>query len=365
VVALTAGGRRRLIEIRSIVDTASRRVQAQTIDPEIFNLPLKAPRRRTPRMPSSLGPAQALVLDLPALPLVSSTVLTWLAVFADPWPGAMAVWRSLDGVSFERAAVVDAPAIVGVTLGDLHSGPLDRWDRTNRMRVRLSAGALASQSELAVLSGRNAAVVQNADGDWEVLQFANAELVDTNTYELSQLLRGQAGSEWAMTPTLAAGAPFVLLDAHVAVLTRSLDDLDRPIDLRIVAADRDHGDASALALAVTPQAIALQPLAPVHIRATRSGAGVQVSWVRRTRIGGDNWQMADVPLGEDSEAYVVDILSGAAVVRSLNATTPTVLYAVADEIADFGATQSSLSVRVTQLSATVGRGIAANATLSV
>jgi hypothetical protein len=168
-----------------------------------------------------------------------------------------------------------------------------------------------------------------------------------------------------MTPTLAAGAPFVLLDAHVAVLTRSLDDLDRPIDLRIVAADRDHGDASALALTVTPQAIALQPLAPVHIRATRSGAGVQVSWVRRTRIGGDNWQMADVPLGEDSEAYVVDILSGAAVVRSLNATTPTVLYAVADEIADFGATQSSLSVRVTQLSATVGRGIAANATLSV
>jgi hypothetical protein len=106
-------------------------------------------------------------------------------------------------------------------------------------------------------------------------------------------------------------------------------------------------------------------LAPVHIRATRSGVGVQVSWVRRTRIGGDNWQTADVPLGEDSEAYVVDVLSGGAVVRTLNATTPTVLYAVADEVADFGATQSSLSVRVTQLSATVGRGIAAEATLSV
>jgi len=41
-----------------------------------------------------------------------------------------------------------------------------------------------------------------------------------------------------------------------------------------------------------------------------------------------------------------------------------VLYAAADEIADFGAPQAALSVRLAQLSATVGRGVAAQATLS-
>jgi hypothetical protein len=91
---------------------------------------------------------------------------------------------------------------------------------------------------------------------------------------------------------------------------------------------------------------------------------VTFSWVRRTRIDGDNW-VGEVPLGEDSEQYVVDILSGPVVVRSLIVAAPMALYASADELSDFGAPQPNLSVRVAQLSATVGRGIAAEAVLHV
>jgi hypothetical protein len=40
-----------------------------------------------------------------------------------------------------------------------------------------------------------------------------------------------------------------------------------------------------------------------------------------------------------------------------------VLYAAADEIADFGAAQTSLSVKVCQISATVGRGFTAEAVM--
>ena len=64
--------------------------------------------------------------------------------------------------------------------------------------MKLYGGALASLSDRAVFTGANAAAVQHSDGAWEVIQFANAELVADNTYELSKLLRGQAGSEWAM-----------------------------------------------------------------------------------------------------------------------------------------------------------------------
>ena len=66
--------------------------------------------------------------------------------------------------------------------------------------------------------------------------------------ELSRLLRGQAGSEWAMGDPLPAGAPFVLLDEHVVPIARGLDALGRPMQLRVVAADRDHGDPAAVAL---------------------------------------------------------------------------------------------------------------------
>ena len=347
------------------MDTTSREVTARTIDPEVFNLPLRPPQRRMSARPAALGPVHALVLDLPALTANQPTVLTWLAVFADPWPGPVAIWRSVDGTSFEQLAIAEAPATLGETLDDLPVGPTSRWDHVHSMRARLYGGTLASAADSLVLDGRNVAAVQNAGGAWEVLQFANAELVDSDTYQLSRLLRGQAGSEWAMAAPLAAGAPFVVLDRHVLALTRSLDDLGRPMQLRIVAANRDYGDPAALALTVTPQPTALEPLSPVHVRGRRTGAGVEVSWTRRTRIDGDNWAPADVPLGEDSEAYEVDILSGSSVLRTLNAGTSSTTYAAADEIADFGVPQASLSIRVTQLSATVGRGISAAATLTL
>ena len=119
-----------------------------------------------------------------------------------------------------------------------------------------------------------------------------------------------------------------------------------------------------LALPLTPQSTALRPLAPVHLKAARTAGGVTFSWVRRTRLDGDNW-VGEVPLGEDSEQYVLDILSGPAVVRSIVVTAPMAFYTGADELSDFGAPQPSLSVRVAQLSATVGRGNAAEAVLHI
>jgi hypothetical protein len=177
------------------------------------------------------------------------------------------------------------------------------------------------------------------------------------------LLRGQAGSEYAIAGPLPVGAPFVLLDDHVIPLARGLTALDRAIDLRIVASGHSHDDPSALALTVVPRATALMPLSPVHARARRDGDGVHLTWIRRTRRDGDAWGV-EVPLGEDAEAYEVDILNGSEVVRTLSSALPAALYASADELADFGAAQTSLTIRVCQLSSTVGRGHPAEFTLT-
>jgi len=363
VVGLTVHTRRHLLELQEITDTESRGVRARSIDPEVFNLALSPPRLRVSGPPPAAGPVHGLTLDLPSIKAAQPPVLAHLAVFANPWPGAVTVWSSVDGLSYGLAAQALAPSIVGETLDELPAGPTGRWHRAT-VGVRVFGGQLASVSDSALFAGANAAAVRRQDGAWEVIQFANAELVAERTYALSRLLRGQAGTEWAMASPLPAGSSFVLLDQHIVPVASGIDTLERTVQLRIVAAGRDHADPTALALPLTPKSTALRPLAPVHLKATRAAGGVTFHWVRRTRIEGDNWA-GEVPLGEDSEQYVLDILSGPAVVRSIIVAAPTALYASADELADFGTPQSSLTVRVAQLSAIVGRGITAEASLHI
>ncbi|WP_295846195.1 glycoside hydrolase/phage tail family protein [Tardiphaga sp.] len=364
VIGVTLNGRRRLFEIEALVDTQSRNVSARGIDPEVFAVPLALPRSQRPVIPAALGPVRVLALNLPTLDASSPVILTRLAVFANPWPGSVVIWQSRDGESFQATAVAATPAIIGETLDPLPAGPTARWDRGNAIRVRLHGGALNSISDARVLDGGNAAALRNPDGAWEIVQFARAELVEGNIWRLSRWLRGQAGSEAAMVAELPAGAAFVLLDQKLVPIARGLDALARPLQLRIAANGRPHDDPSAVALTVTPDDTALKPLAPVHVAAVRRSDGIHLSWIRRGRVDGDGWGI-EVPLGEDSEAYRLQILAGAAVVRSLICTTARAVYTNADEIADFGAPQARLRIRVAQLSTTVGAGFSTEVTLAV
>src|SRR4029077_11322817 len=377
VIALDGGGRERTLELRATIDTEQRRISARSIDLDVFAFAAETPRRPPPGMPPPLGPVHAAVLELPMLPGEESPVTAHLAVYADPWPGAVAVWRSLDdGASYQPFALVAAPAIMGETLDDLPVGPASRWDKVARTRVQLYGGALASASDLRVLSGANAAALQRPDGAWELLQFANAVLTGERTYELSRLLRGELGSEATIGAPLPAGAPFVVLDPHVIPVTRGVETIGRRMRLRmgaarmgramrrrIVAANRDHADPSAVEIALRPGPLAFQPLRPVHLKAVRETGGVRFSWRPRKRGLAGVTFAARPDLGEANEGYELEILSGMTVLRTLSATLASTLYAASDETLDFGGAQSSFSVRLYQISAAVGRGLPATATL--
>jgi hypothetical protein len=92
----------------------------------------------------------------------------------------------------------------------------------------------------------------------------------------------------------------------------------------------------------------------------RDGSGnVTITWIRRTRLGGAWRDFVDVSLGESSENYEVDILNGSTVVRTLSGlSNPTASYSAAQQVTDFGATQTSVSIKIYQLSSVVGRGYA-------
>ena len=213
-------------------------------------------------------------------------------------------------------AVAQAPAATGITLDPLPAGPTSRHDRANAVRVRLDAGVLASVTELALLGGANTAAIQNADGEWEVLQFQSAVLTAPSTYRLSSLLRGQSGSEAAMRAPLAGGARFVLLDTRVTPVDLAPGEIGLPYTWRCGRSDRDIGDAAFAEATHAFTGEGLKPLSPVHVRGKRTAGDLAISWVRRTRIGGEGWDAVEVPLGEESERYEVDILDGVAVRRT-------------------------------------------------
>ncbi len=97
----------------------------------------------------------------------------------------------------------------------------------------------------------------------------------------------------------------------------------------------------------------------------RTVDGIALSFTRRTRLDGDNWDPLDVPLGEAFERYEIDILRGGVPCRTLTSDTAGVVYPAAQELADFGTPQSSLAVRIAQLSALVGRGFEAAVSVAV
>jgi hypothetical protein len=97
-------------------------------------------------------------------------------------------------------------------------------------------------------------------------------------------------------------------------------------------------------------------LAPAHVRGRRDDGDLHISWIRRTRIGGDSWESAEVPLGESVEHYEIDVLDGETVLRTLTAASPAAIYSVADQAIDFGSPPPAITLRNCQLSESYGRG---------
>ncbi|WP_293853186.1 glycoside hydrolase/phage tail family protein [uncultured Alsobacter sp.] len=356
-----APGPYRIVRIR---DAGQREIEARAVPPPPASPPPRArPRPGTAAAPSVAGRPLIVTLDWP-LARTDPAVLQSFAAAADPWTGPLAVWRSVDGASYALAGSIAAASLIGRTMAPLPAGPPWRWDRTAVCDVVLSGDGLVGRGDLAALAGEAVAAVRGADGQWEVLAFAAADLVGPRRFRLSRLLRGLGGSERAAARPAPAGSDVVILDGSLFDAAVGADALGRALRWRIGPATADVGDPAMVSLTATPGADALRPLAPVRAGARRTADGVALAWIRRSRLGGDAWEPVDTPLDEASERYEVDVLKAGLVVRTLGATSPAVLYPAAAELADFGAPQPTLSVRIVQLSASVGRGAPLEAVLA-
>lgn len=353
--------------VTSIEDGATRRVEARALPQHV-----RYPVRGTLPVPVDGGKSPVRgrpyfeLLDLPMWPGVEKPPDQFrIAAFADPW-GGTSVYVSPEAVDFKQRTVIANRAVMGELIAPLAGGASGRLLNGRALDVQLYHGELSSTSMAQIFSGANSALVATSDGNWEVLQFINAEEMQTDVWRLSGLLRGQCGTEREAMLSRPAGTPFILMTDAVGPAGLKSEETGLELSWRIGASGEDFTDQFFSTVERTGGLRALQPLEPVQIRSrTAPNGDVHISWIRRGRIDADSWLAPDIPLGEEREAYHVEIRKDEKLVRSVDVEGPNWTYSVSQRQSDLGTLTAEIDFSVAMISARVGPGRAARRKLQI
>src|SRR6267154_2573628 len=279
------------------------------------------------------------------------------------WPGAV-LFRSADaGITWTSGPAQASLSTVGqamTALGNWTGGNL--FDEANTVDILLDDDTtLASLPELSVLNGSHVALLGN-----EIFQFKNAPLVSGSLYRLSGFLRGRFGTEAAMAGH-GIGETFVLLTGVIQIQATPTSDIGQPRLYQPVTNGQAIG--SGPQTTISEAGNTLRCWSPVLLAAGGAGyySDIILTWTRRNRI---TWQWlpsVDEPMSEATEQYLVSIFSCASVIRTFTVNgAQTVTYTQAQQITDFGGSGlSTITFGVQQISAVVGAGVMAKATIAL
>jgi hypothetical protein len=337
-------------EITEIRDGAVRRVTARTVSAGTASA---TGVDRAPSVAPVVGLAVAPVVfaaHLPPLSIEPGRSRLVFGAYAKPWPGAVRLVDTATG-----AALIDLTraAALGEVVEGIGAGPVAVWDRGSDLSVRLYGGHIADGADAAVLAGSNRLAVETDAGTWEVIGFAQAELVEPGLYRLTRLLRGLEGTDGAIGE-VSPGRRVIVLDGKVGVVPVEAGRLGEARDIRAYAGTTDLvGQVLTASTTIGPGL----PLAPVHLRARRLGTDdIAFSWIRRSRAEDDAWGAAEPALDVSPELYRLSIFDGSTLKRSIEVSTASASYGAAEQVADFGGLATSFGFSVAQVSAALGAG---------
>jgi hypothetical protein len=330
-------------------------VEAVRVEPTIYVPSDEAEAEAVVRPFAAPLPVFPLFLDLPLISGQEVEHAPHLAVAAQPWPGAVAVYAASEDDGYELNKIITSRAVIGTTLNPLGPCKAGVFDRGNVLRIKLASGAFEAVSEDRLLNGANLlAIGDGSSENWELVQFARANLVEPDVWDISLLLRGQAGTDAIMPHVWPSGSLVVLVDS-------APDQLDLPLSARglarhyrIGSASRAYDDPSFVHRVEAFAGVGLRPYAPCHLRSAPLAGGTTVTWIRRSRIDGDSWMGMDVPLGETSEAYLVRVVQSGSVRRETISLGQSWQYTAAMRAAD--GLLGPYEIHVAQLSDAYGAG---------
>lgn len=172
------------------------------------------------------------MIDGPILPHLGGTGL-FVAASGSPWSGPISVKLGPSETALIETASVPNAAGIGTVVADLAIGPYGTWDEVTQLDVEMPNESLVSVEDALVLAGVNRVLVQHDEG-WELIAFANAELIGAQTYRLSRLLRGLSGSPIRGVP---AGQTVILADARLIPISIGVQNLGRDMFWQIAGGD--------------------------------------------------------------------------------------------------------------------------------
>ena len=276
---------------------------------------------------------------------------------ATGWRGATLSRSNDGGTTWVFAGTLYSLSVAGTcttALGNYLGG--NTPDELNSVTVSLTSGALASVSYAAFISNAQVAII----GD-EIVSFRSATLNLDGTYTVRGLLRGRRGSEYAIA-SHAIGDRFLVVDTATMI---RVADTTASIGLSRLYRAVSSGLTTGNSQSFTNIGSGLKPYSVVQIGGGRySDGAVLITWVRRTRTSGEWRDGIDVPVGETSEAYEVEIWNAGrtSLLRTITGIASTnVTYSAVQQVADFGALQSTIAISIFQLSSVIGRGYEARA----
>lgn len=323
------------------------------------------------------GVSIALIFDIPYLQDSDASLdrlsngLYVAVVGEDPdWSGGVLL-QSPDGSTYNTLANETFSAVFGYATTKLPDAPVFwMWDNTSTLNIVMARGSLAGSTDALVLAGANTLLVGS-----EVVSFVNCVQEMDGSFTISRLLRGRRNTEpFSTGHATPSGSPLrgdlcLVIGPSLQRVTFPNSFIGKTEDYKAVT---DGGDPTL----VTPSTFTsagndLKPASPVGLSGTRDmSSNLTVGFIRRTRYGGLGL-VGPTPLCEDSESYSMDVYNGSSVVRTIAWTpgtydgngNPTIAYSAAQQTSDFGSTQSSVHVKIYQISVQVGRGFPADATV--
>lgn len=306
-----------------VEDAGLRLAEATRVDPEIY-LRQRVPEV-APRLQPYVGPVpvQLQFLDLPLLTGDEVPHASHVVASGRPWPGQVALYTSPTDSDYALDQVIAQQGAMGRLTTALPRGPVGTWDRQSGIGVKLIRGTLGAFDPVNLLSGAGAiAIGDGTPGNWEILQYAEAVPVAAQEYRLGYFLRGQRGTSAVMPDVWPAGSRVVKLDAALRQINLSAASRGTLHHFRYGPASAPLGDASYRYETQSFAGIGLRPYPVAHLRAKPTQDGWTISWIRQTRIDGDDWSGLDVALGEDTETYLVQVYDSGVQIDTATTTLP-------------------------------------------
>jgi len=273
-----------------------------------------------------------------SIPFVPKPFLFMVDMAGETAPLIGAVMSPFNAVTVDDVTL-SVPAAMGALMTNLSAGPIGRWDYGSEIDIKIARLDLASVEASAILDGQNRFAIETDEG-WAVIAARDITLIGENTYRLKTLLRD--------TPDIiASGARVIWLGRGLEPYPIDPARIGETLSIMGSAATRESDP-----LNFTYQARHLRPLPPVHGKVRMTDTHLEASWIRQTRLGGDNWAAMDVPLGEEREFYRVEIVRGEDIIAEFEVYTASLSV----DLADIPALQAGDSVNLSQGSAALGYG---------